>query len=500
MLSFASVGADQEFQPIGVWTRNDPAKWAAEAYRRIYERELLVRLPDARVRFVGNLSDDAVAVSERGDIMTSLSACREEGWPDVDRVVVAAPEVTDLLAFSDAIQACQPNPPEFVLSAVSTEERHTAEERERIAHVVRAASEASARNTESLNGLRDLGALRVDVVADPLLLLSRLTAPGVIQSRVEYLRAMDGYPLDPTVLVEVSASRMSHLAMLQPRIKGALAAGYRLHVVAVPCHGDTMSTGLRRCLEQEIEPLYCIDRPTLEDLAAIVASSAGVFPLSQALFGAACAYGRPVLRCLQVTHEWRQPAEAPPSLRDLICDDFGNFLRTSANPSAAESSRTQLAAHFDRIADRVSTPRGPSTPLRPASSRAAQLETAHRVAGRHRADERLRFAERTESLLAEIAQLKADLARRTIVEAQLRHELAAAWAQARLLAFHGDTSGRLAPVESAARRSGTDVTTMDELEELRAAVRRFEQSRSWRYLAPVRAIAQMLRRWRGARR
>ena len=34
-----------------------------------------------------------------------------------------------------------------------------------------------------------------------------------------------------------------------------------------------------------------------------------------------------------------------------------------------------------------------------------------------------------------------------------------------------------------------------ERDELLAAVRRFERSRSWRYLAPARAVGQALRRW-----
>ena len=39
-----------------------------------------------------------------------------------------------------------------------------------------------------------------------------------------------------------------------------------------------------------------------------------------------------------------------------------------------------------------------------------------------------------------------------------------------------------------------------ERDELLAAVRRFERSRSWRYLAPARAVGQALRRWLGITR
>jgi hypothetical protein len=38
-----------------------------------------------------------------------------------------------------------------------------------------------------------------------------------------------------------------------------------------------------------------------------------------------------------------------------------------------------------------------------------------------------------------------------------------------------------------------------EIERLHGAITRFARSRSWRYLAPARAVGQMLRRWAGVR-
>src|SRR5262245_51417826 len=70
---------DRGGRSIGVWTATGDTTWVAEAYRRIYERELLARLPDARICFVGHLPDDAAIVSERGDVITSLAAGTEDG-------------------------------------------------------------------------------------------------------------------------------------------------------------------------------------------------------------------------------------------------------------------------------------------------------------------------------------------------------------------------------------------------------------------------------------
>lgn len=550
--------ADRDCRPVGVWTAIRPATWTAEAYRRVYEREILARLPGARVRFVGDVCDDAVAVSERGDVITSL-ASRDDGGPAIEGLVAAGLGMIDLAAFSRGIERpCSP-PAAFILSALSVADAPIGE-REAAARAIAAALDVSVRDAPSLDRVR---ALRTDgsiaMVPDPLVLFPRLTAPRVAQSRIEYLRTMDRYPIADTVIVEVSAARTGHLPALGQHVADAVARGYRISVVALPVEGESMTDEMRRSIERAITKVHCLDRLTLEDLAAVIATSAAVVPLSPALLAAACAFGRPSLWCAEAA--WERGASidtALPGADRLIHEEFGALLNTPLNPAVADPWRAQLDSHFDFLAERLSTASvGASQPTTIASGRLVQLEAAQRVTGRRLADERLRFAERAEGLIAEIARLKSELARRTVLEAALRQETADALAHARhegsrlelrrqrewqlestvntlqaenatmrdqlgsraeaIAALQQENAARAAAIaalqhENAARadaivalqqentaRAENIADLVRQRDEYRAAVDRFARSRSWRYLAPARAIGRMLRKLLGIR-
>jgi hypothetical protein len=519
-----------DLRQVAVWTGTGAAAWSSEAYRRIYARELAARLPDIRARFVGDLPDDRVAVSDRGDVVTSLAAGAGDDGPALAWLVAAAPGEGDLAAVCRSLERALV-PPTLILSALSVG-APSGDGRESIARAITAALEVTVRDARSCHHVRPMRHGPVGSVPDPLMLLSRLTAPGVVRLRIEYLRTMDRYPPADTVLVEVSASQAGHLERLGRCVREAIARGYRFVTVAIPMHGESMTEELRRSVASVIEPVHCVDRLNLEDLMAATATAAAVVPISTPLLAAACAFGRPSWWCPGA--EWDRDAlidGAPPEIASLIHDDLGAALNTTANRSAADSWRAQLDSHFDRIAGHLSGPVPDEARLAaPVASRVSQLEAAQRIAWRRLADERLRFAERAEGLREEIVQLKHDVSRRTAVEAALRQEMADALAHARHEMARADSSRQVA--ESAKRQLQADVAILStekaamagraealaalsrenadqaayidaltrERDELLAAVRRFEQSRSWRYLAPARAVGNALRQWLGITR
>jgi hypothetical protein len=378
----------------------------------------------------------------------------------------------------------------------------------------------------------------VETVPDPLVLVPRLTAPGVLRSRLEYLRVMDSYPKVETLLVEVSNAETSHLIRVGDCLKEAIARGYRLVAVAVPGDGEAMTEELRRCVARAIEPSHCLDRPGLDERLAAIASAAVIVPISASLLVTACAFGRPSWRWSP--RGWDGVLDdAPATVHALVHDDLEAALRTPASPAAADAWRERVDGHFDRTAERLS--RGSARKTRQTLgplSRVHRLEDAQRITGRRLADERLRFAQRAEGMRAEIELLRQGSARRAAAEAALRHEMADTLAHARLEVARADAArraveslnGRLLADVAALVRDKADTAaalagvtnenakradaiaelgreTADksayiealtrERDELLAAVRRFERSRSWRYLAPARAVAQVLRRWMG---
>jgi hypothetical protein len=510
-------------------------------------------MPHIRPRFVGGLEGDDIALSDDGDIITPVSPA--DNGAGVDWLVAAAPGSTDLAALGRIIPR-QASPPALILSALAVDGA-AHHDRESVARALSGACDVTARHGGSCAHVKAIVGSPVEAVPDPLVLAPRLTAPDVLRSRLEYLRVMDGYPHVETLLVEVSNAETGHLKSVGSCVKAAIARGYRLVAVAVPADGEVMTEDLRRSVARAIEPSHCLDRLSLDDRLAAIASAAAIVPISASLLVTACAFGRPCWR--SSPRAWDDVLDdAPATVHALVHDDLEAALQTPANPSAADSWRERVDGHFDRTAERLS--RQGSRKARPTLvpvSRVTRLEDAQRITGRRLADERLRFAERAEGMRAEIELMRQDAARRAATEAALRHEMADALAHARLEVARADasrravesrnerllhdvaalerdkadaaaalerlqaaatalecdkaqTAGALARVsnESAAhadaiaalRRETADkreyiAALTRERDELLAAVRRFERSRSWRYLAPARAVAQLLRRW-----
>src|SRR5262249_55468321 len=157
--------------------------------------ELVARLPDVHVRFVGDVPQDTAVVSERGDLITALDESHRGNWPAVDALIVAGAETADLAAAVRVLERNREAQPALILSALSLADLGASGDREAIARVAAAAREVTVRDAPSLDAVRELGvAENAALVLDPLLLLDRLMTSGAVDSRITYLRAMDGYP------------------------------------------------------------------------------------------------------------------------------------------------------------------------------------------------------------------------------------------------------------------------------------------------------------------
>ena len=221
---------------IAVWTPTGGATWAAEAYRRIYERELLARLPGAHVRFVGDLADDAAVVSERGDVITSLAADTEAGRGERDGLIVAAADLADLAAFGrDVARDPSPQPTPYILSGLASATISVAD-RESAGEVLARALDVSVRDTRAQAGVRAQRSIddSIPFVPDPMVLVNRLTGPVAARSRIEYLRTTAGFPHGDTVVVEISSNATGHLAAL---ISNAVANGKKAFCI-LDSHGN----------------------------------------------------------------------------------------------------------------------------------------------------------------------------------------------------------------------------------------------------------------------
>jgi cell division protein FtsB len=216
--------------------------------------------------------------------------------------------------------------------------------------------------------------------------------------------------------------------------------------------------------------------------------------------------------------------------------DLRSALLAPADHEAVAEWSAQLDAHFDGIASNVVDDDVVDGAGSAAPSRVLQRETIEQSASRRLADERLRFAERADAWLMEISRLKNEIGRLTAREAALRQEMADVAAHARhevqradlwrqhnvklesetvkLASENADLSRAQAVLVAADAISARDIAgkaeridtlsrenkdLTHEVERLHEAIRRFERSRSWRYLAPARAAGRMLRRLAGIR-
>jgi hypothetical protein len=398
----------------------------AEAYRRIYERELQARLPGVRIRFVAAPCGAGAVVTSRGDVVTPLAV--RDRRSDFDTLIAAAPAVSDLEAIAQDLD--DTSSPALIVSALCVH-GDTAADHPAAARVIGSARMVSVRGAASLDDLGDFPACRASLVPDPLTLLGRLTAPRLAQRRIEYLRAMDRYPLTDIVIVEVATGRVAHLPELGRSVQAAIAAGYRITTVALPMSGETMTGDLRRTVERSLVPGYYIEDICLDDLVAVIASCAAIVPLSAALLAAGAAFGRPCVRPPEGAGSDASVCMPFPGAEGLIHDDLRSALQAVPDPPAASPWCAQLDAHFDDVAVKVfSDPAGLSD-SDSAESGVAQSEYTWEAARRRLADERLRFAEQTETWRAEIARLKSEVARLTARETALRQEMADVSAHAR---------------------------------------------------------------------
>jgi hypothetical protein len=493
---------------IGVWTETSRSAWHSEAYRLVYLRELSARLPEALVRFYGAACADRVEVADSGHLITPLTPATERAaWPHA-LVMAGVPLGHGTIAVRMSAPRQGTEPPTF-WSGVSVPDLRP-EEATDVRTGARRARYVSVRDPSSRHRLGEAGVdCDVDVIPDPLVLLPRLTSPDAVRSRLIYAQTLDDYPAVETVLiVEPGPALEGHAEMLSHDVQRARDEGYHLAIVVLTDDCGMLPRGLRETIDRIFGSVYYVRRRLrLEDLSAVIASAAGVIVSSPEMLVAAWAFGRPTVALgdpPSLEPGWH--ALAPAASR-LGLTSVSRLLKTRCDPSAADPDRLQVDAHFDRLAEMLHDAHQSEglSSVRPEAALArqlAQLERAHLARGRGVEQERLRFAQRAEGLMAEIEVLKADIARRDAVEARLRTELGEALAYARLDRWRREAE-TIAVAAGAHETAADDPVELSDVElsqqivELRAMVRRFERSRSWRYLAPARAIGARVRRLLG---
>lgn len=415
----------------------------------------------------------------------------------------------------------------------------------------------SVRDELSRRRLQAAGVDReVVVVPHPALLAPRSFSTAVLDRRLAHLRLVGHLPHDRgTLVVEDDASLRASAAPIARGLAGALELRGDLEVVVVETAGaagdDTLATRLEEALPGRVRRFPAAP---VEDLIALVADARCVVAANRTLAAVAVGYGRPVA-LLEMQGGQDGPAAIEPLDARIQRVDSAERLagaveRLLGRPAAAAglpaALTAQLDAHFDRIGDVVEraawerravaggTGPGagdgpgaePSSELREARRTLALLRRAHRRRLDDLGSERAEHIDATERARLLLIDRDEQIERSRLRLAQLEHRvttLEAGLAERRarvdqLLVELGDSRAAQARQEAQEGRLGRlrqkDARYIElvsaELERVRAEADRASQlaaqlaesrelldqmlrSRSWRLLAPVRALAALRR-------
>jgi hypothetical protein len=260
----------------------------------------------------------------------------------------------------------------------------------------------SVRDDLSRRRLEELGVEHdIDVVADPLLVVTRLLTPDVLEKRLTYLRLMGWYPVTGAPLVVHGGKELlPTVPELADALSGVVQTGGITSVVLAelgPNEGDVADA-----LSQAVGvPAFRLPAEvSAEDVVAAVAAAAGLIGTSHHASTVAIAYGRPTVLL--------QPGE------------YGNLGAAYAQASRRSGSSSELAAlvqaldgQFDRIAGIVGGARAGGN-VRRMEEELLSLRRAHEMQGATFGGERSYYADR-------IIELESDVERLTVERGHLRH-------------------------------------------------------------------------------
>jgi hypothetical protein len=414
---------------IGVWGAFDVADYGNLLVPRIFENELLRRLPHARVFAYAPLGAEHPISMDGGRPAAPLGdwtpARRAQLAEQLDLVVISGSDVIHLrdglhrepyAEEASAEGAASLEPSRFFVDGLSEglEQRcpvvwhaigvpfeFAPEEADRANAAIESKRHVSVQSVVSRERLLATGTKRqIDLVGDPALLTSRLLSDETMQKRLRYLRAVKRYPVeDPPLMLETSAAlgvdnlaqALSEARAHDPKVPVALVA-------LSPARGDAQ---LARTLASRIDdPIYELTEDvTLNDHVAAIANARAFCGVSSAGCSTARAFGVPTVRvAAEAPHGEGIVTRDPAQLSTAVAALLGGEI--TVDSQAVRVFVERLDAEFDTIAaiaedswsERLETPGGP-----------AASELAHALAEAERRHEALlrAYLARGERLLAE---------------------------------------------------------------------------------------------------
>ena len=387
---------------VGIWGRFDVAEYGNLLLPRIFEHELLRRLPAARVypyaplggehpigmdggspatplgswtpARIAQLAEQLDLVAVAGDVIHIRDDVHREGYPNVES------ELKPSRFFVEGLGADVERSRPVVWHAVGVPFELDAEAAKRVRDALASKRYVSARGPTSRERLLATGTEQeIALVPDPAVLVSRLFSAEIVRRRLEYLRAIGSYPAeDSPLLIQGDAALAEAVPHDVPIVLDAPAAHLSRPVHRLPEH------------------------VTLEDLVAAIAGARAFVGSSPQGYVSALAYGVPAVLVSQYAPssidgfgQWAQEQNVVTTAE--LPDAIGALLRGDVAAPAVDLLADAVDAHFDTLAEIAERSWSEALPDEAAAELARALAEAER---RH--DALLRaYAARGEALLRE---------------------------------------------------------------------------------------------------
>jgi hypothetical protein len=471
---------------IGYWSRGNLGRFAEAARPWIFERELLRRVPEARVQAYAPLGPRHGGARSGGPPIAELGLWTPgrliELADALDCVVVGGEDsiqTSDVLLCtdygSDADEAARTRPTAFFLEglgeelerrcpvswdAVSLPAKLDRGAARRLREAVEQRSYVSVRNAESRDRLVAAGVrVEIAVVPDPLLLLPRLLPASVLSRRLRFVRHMEWYPKEgKTVVLQGRRALVPSAEIIADAIAQAAAAP-GASVVLLPL--DPGDGEFLDAIEKVVPgPVFRVPpEAALEDRVAVLAHAEAFAGSSEAGAVAAAAFGTPGLLIGPSRARMRGSSDhglsrcgAGPELAPAVERLLSTPRGSAGAPPAAEE---RLQVHFDALA-RVAQD-GFARRLREEGDPVPRLLSRLRESERTLAAWRVAWTSRSRQLVESRLQM-ADALEKTIAGhaeelARARSELNAVVAEAARTSADRESLGSALAAERAAREA-----------------------------------------------
>lgn len=533
---------------VAIWGTFDIADFGDHLYPRIFECEMLRRLPAAHVTAFSPLGHLHPVVFDGGFMVEPLGVWSPERTVELaatsDLVAIGGGELVlisdDAYAGSygvDVEEARRLRPSAYFIEGLGLklEESHPVvwhslgipsdldeETAERVRSALGTRAHASVRDEISRDWLLRAGVTReIAVVPDSVFLVDRVVSDDQIERRLDYLRGVGSYPAtEPPLVVQGSSALLPHVEDIADALASVIAETGDVPVVLLETGSlrgdDEFAAAIAPYLHGDVYRMP--ESPIVEDIVAAIAYARGF--AGSSLHGNEIAFARGLssavldlgtgssslaglaglVRCEDALV--RSSAELQPALRRVLSgtrpwDGLGEI-----------SSR--IESHFDALAEIAerSASRGQETssPARGTTATAARngvreretaLQRAFEARGRRLVEQRFRLAAMIEELERELTDLRRQNEDR--IEG-LERELAASDDRIvkqrqeyedeieRLREMLNASEGRVAALDS----HGAEVEA--EAERLSNEMHSLLASKSIRSTAPLRALVRLMRR------